>query len=92
MLFICLFVVCQGLSFKDWQAKYNKKYNNVAEYLYRKTIFIKHAKFVKENPGSIIKGYKEAEINVVENACAGVTKESHDAAINTMKMCQINII
>lgn len=36
--------------------------------------------------------YKEAEINVVENACAGVTKESHDAAINTMKMCQINII
>ena len=36
--------------------------------------------------------YKEAEINVVENACAGVTKESHDAAINTMKMCQINVI
>ncbi len=33
----------------------------------------------------------EKEINVIENCCAGVTVESHNAAITTMKMCQINI-
>ena len=32
-----------------------------------------------------------ADIYVAENACAGVTKESHDAAILTMQMCQIDI-
>lgn len=31
-------------------------------------------------------------ISVIEKACAGVTPESHDAAITTMKMCQIDII
>jgi len=33
-----------------------------------------------------------AEISVNEKCCAGVTPQSHNEAINTMKMCQINII
>ena len=33
----------------------------------------------------------EIKINVVEKACAGVTEESHNAAITTMKSCQICI-
>ena len=32
------------------------------------------------------------KISVIERGCAGVTPESHDAAITTMKMCQIDII
>ena len=35
--------------------------------------------------------FPEADIAVVEKACAGVTKASHDAAIMTMKSCQIEI-
>ncbi len=31
-------------------------------------------------------------INVVEKACAGVTIEKHNAAIEVMKSCQINIL
>ena len=33
----------------------------------------------------------EKEISVDEDCCAGVTPETHKAAITTMKMCQINI-
>ena len=36
--------------------------------------------------------FYEKEIFVKENCCAGVTPESHNAALTTMKMCQINII
>lgn len=36
--------------------------------------------------------YDHANVSVVENCCAGVTPETHNAAISTMKMCQINII
>lgn len=36
--------------------------------------------------------YPENEITVKAYACAGVTKETHKAALDTMKMCQINII
>lgn len=36
--------------------------------------------------------YDRAEITVDASCCAGVTKESHDAAILTMKMCQIDVI
>ena len=36
--------------------------------------------------------YPENEIYVVEDLCAGTTKENHDAAITTMRNCQINII
>ena len=36
--------------------------------------------------------YDRATIKVVENCCAGVTPESHQAALTTMKMCQIDVI
>jgi nicotinamidase-related amidase len=35
---------------------------------------------------------KEAEVSVIENACACVTPESHKTAIEAMKMIQVNII
>jgi len=34
----------------------------------------------------------EVEITVDSSCCAGITPESHEAALTTMKMCQINII
>ena len=36
--------------------------------------------------------YDKANIKVVENCCAGVTPETHEAALTTMKMCQIDVI
>ena len=36
--------------------------------------------------------YDKATVKVVEDCCAGVTPETHDAALNTMKMCQIDVI
>ncbi len=36
--------------------------------------------------------FPESDISVIENACAGVTPEKHNCAIETMKSCQINII
>ena len=36
--------------------------------------------------------FLEAEISVDSSCCAGVTVESHNAALTTMKMCQINVI
>lgn len=36
--------------------------------------------------------FPEADISVDSACCAGVTPESHIAALDTMKMCQINII
>lgn len=36
--------------------------------------------------------YPEIEITVDASCCAGVTPESHKAALLTMKMCQINVI
>ena len=36
--------------------------------------------------------YPENKITVDAQCCAGVTEESHRAALLTMKMCQINII
>jgi nicotinamidase-related amidase len=35
--------------------------------------------------------FPEATISVDQNACAGVTPETHAAALTTMKMCQIEI-
>jgi len=41
----------------------------------------------------LLKAYMpEVTINVIERCCAGVTKESHKNAIETMKMCQINVV
>ncbi len=36
--------------------------------------------------------FPEKDITVDASCCAGVTPESHDAALTTMKMCQINVI
>lgn len=36
--------------------------------------------------------YPEINITVDASCCAGVTPESHNAALTTMKMCQINVI
>jgi nicotinamidase-related amidase len=36
--------------------------------------------------------FPQVEISVNEACCAGVTPQSHREALNTMKMCQINII
>lgn len=36
--------------------------------------------------------YDNAEVSVIADCCAGVTPETHDAALKTMSMCQINII
>ena len=34
----------------------------------------------------------EIEVSVVADSCAGVTPDTHSAALATMKMCQINIV
>ena len=36
--------------------------------------------------------FLETKVSVDSSCCAGVTPESHDAALLTMKMCQINVI
>ncbi len=36
--------------------------------------------------------FPEAEITVDASCCAGVTVDTHKAAIATMKMCQINVV
>lgn len=36
--------------------------------------------------------YPETAITIDASCCAGVTPESHRAALTTMKMCQINVI
>ena len=35
--------------------------------------------------------YEECDISVDANCCAGVTPASHEAALTTMQMCQINV-
>lgn len=36
--------------------------------------------------------YPEIKVSVDANCCAGVTPESHNAALTTMKMCQVEVI
>ncbi len=36
--------------------------------------------------------FPDAVVKVDKNCCAGVTPESHNAALTTMKMCQIEIV
>lgn len=36
--------------------------------------------------------YPEIKVTVDANCCAGVTPESHTAALTTMKMCQVEVI
>lgn len=41
----------------------------------------------------LIKAYlPETQVNVIASCCAGVTPESHEAALKTMAMCQIKIL
>ncbi len=35
--------------------------------------------------------FPEARVSVDSSACAGVTPETHDAALTTMKMCQVEV-
>ena len=36
--------------------------------------------------------FPEVKISVAADCCAGVTPESHEAALLTMKMCQVNVV
>jgi nicotinamidase-related amidase len=36
--------------------------------------------------------FPEAHISVDASACAGVTPDTHEAALTTMRMCQIEIL
>lgn len=36
--------------------------------------------------------FPEARVSVCADCCAGVTPESHEAALTTMKMCQIEVL
>ena len=36
--------------------------------------------------------FLETKVSVDANCCAGVTPESHNSALTTMKMCQVNVI
>lgn len=36
--------------------------------------------------------FPELDIRVLKDCCAGVTPESHEAALTTMKMCQIEVL
>lgn len=36
--------------------------------------------------------YPEIKVSVIKDLCAGVTPETHEAAIKTMAMCQVEII
>lgn len=49
MLFLCLIVFAQALSFNQWRSKHGKHYANRAEFLYRRTVFMNNAKYVREH-------------------------------------------
>ena len=36
--------------------------------------------------------FLETKVSVDASCCAGVTPDSHNAALTTMKMCQVNVI
>lgn len=47
---------------------------------------------VISNALSLKIAYPEIPVRVIERLCMGVTKKSHEDAIATMKMCQVDII
>ncbi len=47
---------------------------------------------VVSNALMIKANFPENEISVIADCCVGVTPESHNAALQTMKSCQINVI
>lgn len=76
---------------KDWQ--------NIIDELLTKEDFNKEIELigfctdicVVSNALMIKALYPELKVSVVENLCAGVTKEKHNATIEVMKSCQIYI-
>ena len=41
----------------------------------------------------LLKAYlPETQVSVDASCCAGVTRESHEQALNAMKMCQVEIV
>ena len=46
---------------------------------------------VISNAMLIKSAFLDAEIEVISSACAGVTPQSHENALNAMKMCQITV-
>ena len=52
--------------------------------------FILYRKTIKNN--KLKANFPETKIRVDAGCCAGVTPESHRAALATMKMCQIDVI
>ncbi|MBQ8822167.1 MAG: isochorismatase family protein, partial [Lachnospiraceae bacterium] len=36
--------------------------------------------------------FPEIKVSVDASCCAGVTPESHEAALTTMKMCQVEVL
>jgi len=36
--------------------------------------------------------FPEVKVTVISSLCAGVTKEKHEAALETMRSCQINVV
>ena len=40
----------QALSFRAWRMRFHKHYNTAAERLYRRTVFMNNAKYVKDHP------------------------------------------
>lgn len=47
---------------------------------------------VVSNAVIIKAAYPQANVKVLGNLCAGLTKEKHNAALETMKSCQIEVI
>ena len=47
---------------------------------------------VISNAMIIKSAFPEAKVNVAKDACAGVTPEKHNAALDVLQSCQINII
>lgn len=69
-----------------------------AKYYYDKDIYIEFVGFCTDicvvSNVLLVKEalYENADITVDASCCAGVTPESHNAALLTMKMCQIKVI
>ncbi len=69
--------------YRDWQ---NETFEDVEIIgLCTDICVVSNALIIKAN-------FPEANVKVDSSCCAGVTPESHEAALLTMKMCQIDVI
>lgn len=71
---------------------FNEIFKNGTEYGYIEIIGLCTDICVVSNALLLKTHYPEVDIAVDASCCAGVTPESHKAALLTMKMCQIDII